>query len=146
MNPFTQVKRQLITQLQEALEGQGILVGEAFPDQRHQALPPQRRIAVGIAAMELPGASRIARLTIRFDILSPKQDASGCHQVFEALAEQLTNGGYGVQKLSCQQVTYSQPLDCLCCTATAELTGIFSADETGTSEGWQEIVIKTKGA
>ena len=78
--------------------------------------------------------------------VSPKQDASGCHQVFEALAEQLTNGGYGVQKLSCQQVTYSQSLDCLCCTATAELTGIFSADETGTSEGWQEIVIKTKGA
>ena len=59
MNPFSIWKRELTQKLARALEPQGIRVAEEFAPAAHQPWARERRVAVGIAGMELPGAAPV---------------------------------------------------------------------------------------
>ena len=142
MNPFSIWKRELTQKLARALEPQGIRVAEEFAPAAHQPWARERRVAVGIAGMELPGATRLVKLTLRLDILAPKDDPGCCYETFEALSDELGQGSYGVSRLECGETSYREALDCLCCTARAELTGVLAPPDS--PQGWQQLVIRTE--
>lgn len=142
MNPFSAWKQQLIRRLAARLGPQGILVGEAFTPAAHRPWEQGRRVAVGIAGLELPGATRVVKVTLRLELLAPKDDPGGCYEVFEALSQELGEGDYGVSRLECGEAAYRQELDCLCCTARAELRGVLASE--GDPQGWQRLVIRTE--
>ena len=143
MNPFTTLKRELADRLREAL-GPEIEVVEEFPAARYRPRPDRRMVAVGLSGVELPGAGQTARLTLRFDILCPGGDRTGCHAVFEALCGALC-GLSGFGKLSCGEVSYLRELDRLGCAAFAELAGFLQSGPAEDGERYREVIISRKG-
>lgn len=138
MNPFTTLKKEIVSDLQERLKG--ISVTPDYPDAPRQKPLKRPLLAVGISGVELVGAGQ-ARLTLRFDILCPA--GQSCHDVFEQLCGALAAGGASYGEISCGELSPEQNL--LHLTARATLSGILHADIDEHGETLQEIIIQTKG-
>ena len=155
MDNFTQLKKEITSYLQAAIPLDGLCIVDEFP-QRYKQFPlKDSYIAVGIGAVQLPGASGefscpagLINITLRFDILCPQsQGELSCHHLFDRVCESFffRENNFGVQSIECSETSFDASLSSLRLTATAKLTGRMTAALQEAQTSLSDIVIVTKG-